>query len=1063
MKHPYLAKLLFLLLFAAFGFPSGAYAQTGSVSGRVTDSKNEGIPGATVLIEGTTLGGSSNADGTYNIPTVPAGPQTLVVSFVGYNTVRRQVTVVAGQNAEVSAGLTENVTQLSEAVVVAYGTQERREVTGSVATIKADRIMNNSVPSFDAALQGRAAGLQVVQSNAAAGSAVRIRVRGTASITASGEPLYVIDGVPVDNSDISDPDFGRNSVKANNLNPLAAINPNDIESISVLKDASATALYGSRGANGVVLVTTKRGKMGKTTFNVSYYAGVSEATRKLPMLNGSEWLQLYNEARVNDGQAPLGPNESVSVNGISFTPNSVAGNNTNWINEALRTGSVSDASVSASGGTEKTRFFIGTGYRQEKGILKGNDFTRLSGRINLDHNATDKLSLGTQINLNYVDNNQVPTSFNGGIGTAQSSALPIFPVYNPDGSFFGTQFGNTGTNIVAQRENTYVSKGLRTLANLYAQYKIVPGLTFRSELGLDLFNQLERRYESPVNRYFTGADASGANLPRIGLGTTSERQSNRFNYNTNNLLTYEKSLNEKNQLKVLLGFNAQKFNNHDLAASASGGAVGFVNPYFTQGLNNLAFAPGAPTGGGQAVTGTSSRDYYTFLSYLGRVNYVFNNRYLFEASARIDGSSLFGPNNRYGFFPGASAGWIISEESFMQNMPVVSFLKLHGSFGITGNANIPSFQYLGRYQQTGNYIGQPASGRSVLENPDLSWEKNRAADLGLDYGFLQGRISGTIAVYQKTSSDLLLSRKVQASAAGYNPSNEVLSVYINSGVVVRNRGVEFDVTSKNLIGPFTWTTSFNIAHNANVVTNNGGFDSPDFFGQGEGDTRIIQGQPIGISYVPLFAGVDPANGDELIYDKNTGEKIKLTAATQDANRVATGRPFPKFTGGLENSFGFKGFDLSVLLTFSQGNQIYDDGAKYQQGGRLGSWNQRREVLNRWQRPGDVTDVPRASLVEGGRADQSNSSRFLYDASFLRIRTASIGYTLPAAISEAAHIASARFFVNGQNLFVFTKYAGWDPEVVRYNFSNGQGNTSFGAPYLPTPQQRVVTAGVNLTL
>jgi len=1062
MKHPYLPKLLFLLLFICAGF-TGAFAQTGSVSGRVVDEKSEGMPGVTVLIEGTSLGNSTNSDGTYSIQNVPAGPHTLVASFVGFNSARKTVTVISGQNVEANVNLAENTTLLSEAVVVAYGTQERREVTGSVATIKADRIMNNSVPSFDAALQGRAAGLQVVQSNAAAGSAVRIRVRGTASITASGEPLYVIDGVPVDNSDISDPDFNRNSVKANNLNPLAAINPNDIESISVLKDASATALYGSRGANGVVLVTTKRGKSGKTTFNISYYTGVSEATRRLPMLNGTEWLQLYNEARVNDGGAPLGPNESVSVNGINFTPNSVAGNNTDWIDEALRTGSVNDASVSAAGGNEKTRFFIGTGFRQEKGILKGNDFSRLSGRINLDHSATDKLDIGTQINMNYVDNEQVPTSFNGGIGTAQSTALPIFPVYNPDGTFFGTQLGNTGTNIVAQRENTYVSKGLRTLANLYAQYKLAPGLAFRSELGLDLFNQLERRYESPVNRYFIGVDASGNNLPRIGLGTTSERQLNRFNYNTNNLLTYEKAINEKNQVKVLLGFNAQKFNNHDLAASASGGAVGFVNPFFTQGLNNLAFAPGAPAGGGQPVTGTSSRDYYTFLSYLGRVNYVFNNRYLFEASARIDGSSLFGPNQRYGFFPGASAGWIISEEAFMQNFALVSFLKLHGSFGITGNANIPSFQYLGRYQQTGNYYGQPASGRSVLENPDLSWEKNRAADLGLDYGFLQGRISGTLAVYQKTSSDLLLNRKVQASAAGYNPNNEVLSVYINSGVVVRNRGIEFDVTTKNFTGPFTWSTSFNIAHNSNVVTNNGGFDSPDFFGQGEGDTRIIEGQPIGISFIPRYAGVDPQTGDELIYDKNTGEKIKLTAASQDINRVAIGKPFPNYTGGLENNFSFKGFDFSVLLTFSQGSQIYDDGAKYQQGGRIGSWNQRREVLNRWQKPGDVTDVPKVSLVEGGRADQSNSSRYLYDASYLRIRTASIGYTLPAAISQAAHIASARIFVNGQNLFVFTKYAGWDPEVVRYNFSNGQGNTSFGAPYLPTPQQRSVTAGVNLTL
>ena len=450
MKHSYLAKLLFLLLCAGLGFPSGAFAQTGSVGGRVTDSKNEGIPGATVLIEGTSMGSSSNVDGTYRIENVPAGAQTLVISFVGYNSVRRPVTVKAGQNTEVSASLTENVTQLSEAVVVAYGTQTRRDLTGSVAVVNSAQLKNNSVASFDQALQGRAPGVQVTQSSGAVGSATRVRVRGQGSLTGGGDPLYVIDGVPISNGltgqgDYSDRDFST-PLTATNQNALAAINPNDIESLTVLKDAAATAPYGARGANGVILVTTKRGKAGQTRVNVDYYTGFSDATHKVKFLDGYQWWNLYKEAYRNDNAAsPEITTPTRNINGQTVNVadlNAGRNPNTDWISPLLQRGTVQDANLSASGGTDRLTYFVNGGYRKEDGILKGNSYQRYSGRLNVNNKVSDRLTIGAEVSLNVTRQFNVATSYAGGFGSAQSNALPIFSIYNADGTFSGTERGN---------------------------------------------------------------------------------------------------------------------------------------------------------------------------------------------------------------------------------------------------------------------------------------------------------------------------------------------------------------------------------------------------------------------------------------------------------------------------------------------------------------------------------------------------------------------------------------------------------------------------------------------
>lgn len=1020
-----------------------AFAQK-TITGKVTDAKGSGTAGVTVTVKGTQTATQTGSDGSYTI-TVPNDNSTLVFSSVSFTTQELSVNGKSPLNLVLSP----TNTQLNEVVVIGYGTQVRKYMTGSVSKIDSKVLTNTPLPSFDAALQGRAPGLQVLQANGSLGGAVRIRVRGTSSISGSGDPLYVIDGIPFANGD-NQAGFGSglDATKANNTNPLATINQNDIESIEVLKDAASASIYGARAANGVILITTKKGRSGRTQINLDVITGASRITRKLPLLNGAEWYQLYNEARVNDGGLPLGPNQQIPGQQLGYVYNPAI--STDWIDQTTRDGMLYEANVSARGGNDKTRFFFSGVYRDEKGVLVGNKFQRVGGRVNIDNTASEKLDLGVQFGMYHTNTHEVPTSFNGGIGWAQSQALPIYPVYNADGSYFGTQTKqNIYINPLAQLQNPFVNQQLRTFANVYAAYKFTKNLAFRSEVGLDLTNQRENYYTQPYNRWYN----------QTMLAAASERNLTLTNINTNNYFTYNKNIGANNKLDATVGMAVNFLKYHEISFSPRDGGVGFTNPYYTEGTAGLAWSPLAPAAlsNGSPLNAYRNRNESGFLSYFARANYRLKDKYLLGASFRVDGSPRFGPNKRYGYFPSISAGWIVSEENFLKDSKVVNYLKFRTSYGLTGNAEIGDFRYIELYNNTGGYAGIQGQVQSTLANPDLTWEKGQQFDFGIDYGLVNNKISGSVSFYTKKSKDLLLNTPVQRST-GFN------NLASNVNVQVRNIGVELVVNTVNLNAKnFKWTSSFNISHNSNKVLTVAGFTDPDFLDLSEGDTRVIAGYPLGINYLPIFAGVDPTNGDQLIFEKGTGKKIKLTPASQNANRVPVGKPNPDFYGGLENTLSYKRFDLNFLFTFQSGNKIYDDGGKYQMGGRLGSWNQRREILSRWQRPGDITNVPKVSLIEGGNADNSNSSRFLYDVSFLRLRTVSLGYNIPPSVLKRAKIVSARFYVSAQNILTFTKYAGWDPEVVRYRFNNGASNGAFNAPYLPTPQSKSVNAGINLTL
>jgi TonB-dependent starch-binding outer membrane protein SusC len=1033
-------KICMMLFFS--GLSVTAFAQN-SVSGVVTNSK-DGLPakGVTVTVRGSTTATQTDDKGAFSINAPANG--TLVFSSVSYG---RQEVAINGKTS-LAVSILPSTTSLDEVVVVGYGTQQRKYMTGSVSKIDSKAFTSTPAPSFDAALQGRAPGLQVQQANGSLGGAVRIRVRGTSSISSSGEPLYVVDGIPFANGD-NQAGFGSglDATKANNTNPLASINQNDIESIEVLKDAASAAIYGARAANGVILITTKKGKSGKTQITLDAITGGSEITRKLPQLNGAEWYQLYNEARVNDGMLPLGPNQNIPGLPLSYVYNPNI--NTDWIDQTTQRGSLYEANLSARGGNDKTRFFLSGVYRDEKGVLLGNKFQRIGGRVNIDNKASDRLDLGIQIGMYSTKNNEVPTSFNGGIGAAQSNALPIFPVLNKDGSYFGTQTQyNIYINPVARLQNTFINRSLRTFANVNATLKITKELSFRSEIGLDLLRQRENFYEQPYNRWFQNTQ----------LAAGSERQVDITNINNNNYFTYNKNIGSNGKLDATAGFAVNTIKFHEASYRPTSDAVGYVNPYFKTGTAGLGWSPLALPNviNGSPVTAYGSPTNESgFISYFARANYRFMDKYLLGASIRADGSPRFGANNRFGYFPAVSAGWIASEEKFLKDSKVINYLKIRTSYGLTGNAEIGDYRFLELYNPTGGYAGVNGLRQGSLANPDLTWEKGQQFDLGIDFGLIKNRLSGSISFYTKKSKDLLLNKPVQRSTGFDN-------LAANVDVQIRNRGIELVLNSTNFeTKNFKWTTSFNISRNENKVLTVAGFDDPDFLDLSEGDTRVIAGYPLGQNYLPIFVGVDPQTGVTLIREKATGKSIPLTAASQNANRVPVGNPTPDFFGGIENTFNYKGFDLGFLFTFQYGNEIYDDGAKFQIGGKLNEWNQRRELLSRWQKPGDITDVPKVSLTVD--ANNSNSSRWLYDVSFLRLRNINLGYTIPANIVSRAKITSARIYVAASNILTFTKYAGWDPEVVRYRFNNGASNGASNAPYLPSPQAKSINLGVSITL
>jgi TonB-linked SusC/RagA family outer membrane protein len=1022
-------RKLLMTIASALLFFAAAHAQSIAVTGRVADESGNPIPSASIIARGTNNGVSSDAQGKFSI-TVTKGT-VLVVSAVGY-----EDATVTVNDETVSIRLSAGAKALTEVVVTGFGgTQIKKDVTGNIARVKGKDIEYLPTPTVDAAIQGKAAGVFVNSQSGKLGQAVTVRIRGNSSISASSQPLYVVDGIPITTGD--------QSTYGGATNTLSDINPNDIESIEILKDASAGAIYGSRAANGVVLITTKRGKAGKTSVTVNLQSGFSESTKRVKMLNSQQYNELilegaaYND--VQDGYDPADPDSWTTYvkDGIlgyySYDQWKDDPNKTyDWQDAVFQKGAYRQADLQVRGGTDKTKFFTSFQHLDQTGIIIGNNLVRSTGRLNIDQKASEWLDLGVSLSLARTYNRRLPDD-NAFSNPLQAVALmPQTPFIDPTtGLDAGTPPGDPNiplyyNPILSVKYAKFAQEVFRTLGNAYAKAKLAPGLTFQTEFGLDYFSQNEEGYfQSQTVRNQTRASR--------GLGTNTGTFIS--NFNTNNFLNYAK-VTGKHNINATLGMQYQE----STAKYNSTEGTDFPS-------NSYQKIASAAT----KSDGSSSQTDFRFLSYFLRGNYSFNDKYIFSASGRIDQSSRFGKNARSGFFPAVSGGWILTNENFLDDVKFLSFLKLRASYGIVGNAEIGNFPQLGLFSGDAGYAGTSGQRPSQLPNPDLQWETTKQFDVGVDFGFFNNRINGEVDYYEKKTDGLLLNVNVPATT-GFT------SITKNVGKL-ENKGFEFVLNTNNFTGQFKWTTNFNIARNIGKVND---IQGQIIEGGVSNMNRVAEGEAIGVFYTVEYAGVDPDNGDALFYKNVKGANNVIDRTTtnnyNEAQRIVAGDPNPDWIFGITNNFSYKGFDLSFMFSGVSGNQVNIYGmGRYSSANMLYEDNNTADQLARWQKPGDITSVPQVRLytINGSQA----STRYIVDGSYIRLRTASIGYTFAPKILKTLRLEKLRVYASAFNLLTFTQYPYWDPEVNADSFDS---NIAKGNDFYTPPQPRTFLFGINVS-
>jgi len=1045
-------KVQFLFI-CAFGllFASSAWAQQ-TVSGTVT-AADDGtpLPNVTVLVQGTNSGTATNADGEYSV-TVPEGGNILVFSSVGFETQEVNINGRSKINVQLSA----DVAQLDDVVVVGFGTQSRRNVTSSISSVGEEELGNIQLNTLENALQGSAPGVQVTQAGGTLGSPVAVRIRGTASINANSQPLYVVDGVPITQSGGS---IGRDvSGVGIGTNPLVNLNPDDIQDIQVLKDAAASAIYGSRGSNGVVLITTKSGRPGQAQVNFSYSAGFTEATDTYDMMNGQQFTQIWNDAGTNffdvNGFDDLLNNAfgadltaeewwfnetgNAAILGTDASLNPEDVNSTDWINLVQRQGFVQNVNASVSGGNEQTQYYISGSFSDEEGYIRGNQLERYSARVKVDHNISDKLKVGLNIaptlsrNFKRSERNQVdaPITYaalyypnveaRNDLGEPNLSIDP-----NAFTAFPGTPLSNLqGTDIDEEFTQTVISSNLL--------WNITPKLAFDTDVSVEVF-QLQ-----------TTEKRSDITTDGFGTGTGLNLYSSFLNYNVNSTLTYTDNFGN-HDLTALVGTSLQR--NENTSFNVSG------NNFASNDLKTLNSAASITAGDGDITS-------YAFLGYLSRISYSFKDKYLATINARVDGSSRFGEDNRYGFFPAASIGWIISDEDFLSGSETLDFLKLRASYGITGNADgIGNFPALALASAGANYDEIPGLTPGQLPNPDLRWEKAQQLDVGIDYGFFNSRLRGSLGYFDKRTSDLLLNRPISAT-------NGFTTFTQNEGEM-RNYGLEFSVTADILRGPLQWTSTFNFSVLENEVQSLiGGEDII------VGDQLVREGETLGAFFLREFAGASPEDGMAVWYLNDEPTQAQIDAGTayinesrfgdryvtksyNAAQRTIAGDPFADFFGGFRNNFFYQGFDLGVFLQYNIGNEIYRADGEFTDTNLNSLFNQAERQSDYWKEEGDITDIPKPILFTANGSQ--SSTRYMEDGSYVRLKSATLGYTLPTSLTEGYTL---RLYASGTNLLTFTDedFRGMDPEVTSAPSNNiTQGNIFF-AP----AQARTIQFGIDFT-
>ncbi len=1010
-------KLLKLLLLAALLLPAQLLlAQTKTVTGKVTDGNGDPVANASITVKGSRIGTISGTDGTFSFA-VPEKAKSLIISAIGFES---QDVTISGSSVSVSLKPGES-RSLDEVVVVGYGTKIKKDLTGNIARIKGSEIANTPVANFTQALQGKAAGVFVEANNGKVGEGVKVRIRGTTSITGSNSPLYVVDGVPIN----SDPYSG---------NSLADINFNDIETFDILKDASAAAIFGSRAANGVVIITTKKGKAGKTNMAVNFQYGINKPTGYRGFLNAREYVDLLREAAINsdhiEGIDPLDPAQYAG-SWLEFAERRLTRysghsdwraleTDTDWeklaFNEDSKTRMVD---FSASGGNDRTRFYLSGAYMNQDGILVGNNFKRISARINLDHDATNKLKIGFSLGLTRSLGNRV--SYDNDFSTPmQLVALsPVTPVRDLNGNLYDRPVATYYNGLIELENASYLSTIYRNLGSAYLNYKFTKNLVFKTEFGVDLQNQSD-------DQYFGSRTINGE--ATNGYGQFDGYKA--FTYNTNNYFNYTRRAG-KHDLDFTLGMSFQKLSVDESRITGE--------DFPDDDLQTLASA-------GRITGGYTQKEDYSILSYFARANYKFDNKYLFAASGRIDGSSVFGVNNRYGFFPSVSAGWIISEENFLSTSKLISFLKVRASYGTSGSDGVANRFASRTTYGSAKHNNTSGLATSQLGNPDLKWERSKQLDIGLDFGLWNNRLSGEIDYYTRNTDDLFYNVPLPGTTG-------FASWLVNIGSM-KNTGFELVLNSVNVNSKsFKWNTSVNISKMKNEITKLDGDQTIIPGNDGRYLNSLLVGQPIGVFYGPKFAGADPANGDALYYlpDGKT-----TTNDYNSAGDFVVGDPNPDWIAGLNNTFSYKGIELSVLFQGVFGNQIQNGGGGFMSASFDWFDNQTRDQLNRWQKPGDVSNVPQLRLGYGNGINAS--SRYVEDGGYVRLKNITLAYNVPKDVLSKVKLSSARIFITGINLATFTDYTGWDPEV---NTDYRAGNRNQGSDFYAAPQIKSITFGINL--
>ncbi len=965
------------------------------VNGKVLGQDGSPLAGATIHIKNSQYGATSGSDGSFTL-TIPENA-VLVVSYVGYQV---QEIDVNGRTSIIIT-LQASPTSLTDVVVVGYGTQRKADLTGAVSVVTSKDIANRPIIDAGEALQGKAAGVQVTSNSGKPGAGLSIRIRGASSISAGNDPLYIVDGIPT--TDISE------------------YNPSDIESISILKDAASASIYGTRAANGVVVITTKKGVAGKSKISASVYYGITSPTKMLPVLNAKQYQDYANELR--------GAN--------TITDSLIQSNNINWPKEVIGKGNQQNYQLSISGGSEKTTHYISFNYLDQTGMIKPAKFDRFTGRVNLTTKVNNWLSLSTSTLASHSRTNGLDDNLSvarGGVVLSAMETPPTVPKFNPDGTIGFNPFGNNWENpygaILGRYNKTY---GDHLLSNIGADVNLLKGLVFSSHFGLDY---LDQKFNFFLDPFLTS-------YGRQTQGQNNQTRTNNLTWLSEQILNYKLNTG-KSHFTALAGWTAQKSHTDQTYLSGS-----FLKPQYRLLSWDATYLRDSIK-----QPGTTSIDEWALISYLGRITYDFDGKYLFQANIRSDHSSKFAPGNRDATFPSFSAGWRISNEEFMQNVSGVSDLKLRVGWGKNGNQEgIGSYDYLSKSNVN------PIDGGISIGNiapRSLTWETTTQTNVGIDAGFLNNRITFTGDFYVKKTKSILVNYPVA--------SQPVSSVPVN-GASMQNIGEEFLISTKNIrTKNFNWTTDFNISFNQNKVLDIGmGIPAMPSFGsiyERGNAVNLIAGYGLGEFYGYVATGVDPATGLEL-YQSKTG---KPTSSPVPSDRVLLGSALPTFVYGMTNNLSYKSFDLTFFIQGSQGNKIFNAGRLEMEAMRT-AINQSADIVNRWRKPGDITNIPGVSINQS-TDNTLISTRFLENGSYLRFKTITLSYNINPKYLSGIGLSSANVYISGNNLITITKYKGFDPEVNSYgspNNSSDNRNVSLGIDNGAYPQTKMIIFGINLSL